>query len=91
MNEIKELDYEEKRARMLEECRNEPGIDIQLHNEVVAELLMYMDGGHPAFGNIVSEICMEVEETRKTVFSVTIEKMRHCPEYRKADCVAIMV
>lgn len=76
--------YEEKRERILELCRTE-GFDMHLHNDIVAELLQYMDGDHPAFGNVVASIYSEVEQTGKTAFVVTIETMRRCQEYRKPE------
>jgi hypothetical protein len=69
--------YEEKRDRVLEMCRTE-GFDMSLHNDIVAELLQYMSGDDPAFGNVVGEIYMQIESNPlATVSQVTFDFMSH--------------
>lgn len=49
---------------------------MSLHNDVVAELLQYMAGGAPEFGNIVGEILMEIEaKPLATVSQATFDFM----------------
>jgi hypothetical protein len=79
---LTERDYEEKREHLISLCLNE-GTDMKLHNDCVTELLMYMDGGHPAFGNVVGEMCMMCEAEGQTPMSAAIRIMNRCPEYRK--------
>jgi hypothetical protein len=59
---LEEPTYEERRARLLDLCETE-GTDMQLHNEIVIEALMYFSGDDPGFGNIVGEVYEIVERT----------------------------
>ena len=80
MSNFTKTEYEDFRNRMLTMCLAE-GTSIQLHNDIIVELLQYMNGNHPAFGNVVGEIYKQVEKTGKSVSVITMEIMRHCPEY----------
>jgi hypothetical protein len=79
---LSEQTYEEKRAHLIDLCAYEE-TDVKLHNDCVTELLMFMDGGHPAFGNIVGEMCMMCEAEGYTPLSAAVAIMRRCPEYRR--------
>ena len=83
VNMVTEPTYDEFRDQMLTMCLEE-GTDIRLHNNCVTELLMFMDGGHPAFGNVVGEIYQmcETEGITPPVAAITIMR-RAPPMYRK--------
>jgi hypothetical protein len=67
---VEEPTYEEKRSRLLDMCEME-GTDMQLHNEIVVELLQYRSGEDPAFGNMVAEIYDTVERTGMDIQKAT--------------------
>lgn len=74
---VEEPTYEEKRSRLLDMCEME-GTDMQLHNEIVVELLQYMSGDEQhscEFGNVVGEIYQLIEQTGMTMEAATFHLM----------------
>ena len=81
-NQLAEDSYEQKRSRMIDECATE-GTDMHLHNDCVTELLMFMDGGHPAFGNVVGEMYQMCEAEGTSPMQAALTMMRRAPMYRR--------
>jgi predicted XRE-type DNA-binding protein len=76
---MRERTYEEKREHMIHLCLNE-GTDLKLHNDIVTELLMHMDGGHPAFGNVVGLIYQKVEDGQ-SIWGAIEDLKQDLPEF----------